>query len=73
MADTVDLTLIRYRDLDRKVSDLLDKLATLTDFVYGLDGHIAQLHNDRRRHEVDLAAVRNEISKINLRLGIADE
>jgi hypothetical protein len=73
MADTVDLTLIRYRDLDRKVSDLLDKLATLTDFVYSLDGHIAQLHKDRRRHEVDLAAVRNEISKINLRLGIVDE
>ncbi|OYW60828.1 MAG: hypothetical protein B7Y02_02120 [Rhodobacterales bacterium 17-64-5] len=72
-AETVDLTLIRYRHLDRKVSDLMDKVDTLTGLVQSLDGHLTQLHADRHRHEVDLGALRADVVRINRRLELNDE
>lgn len=73
MPDSIDLTVKRMRNLDRKVSDMIDRLETLIEFVSSLDGHIIQLHNDRRRQEIDLGNIRNEVSRIKRQLEFGHE
>lgn len=64
----IDLTLERYRSIDRKVSRLIDRLDELTGLASSLDSHIATLEKDRYRHELQLAEMRSEIDLLQRRL-----
>lgn len=72
-SDPIDLSLHRFRSIDRKLSDLIDRLDDLVNHMTSLDAHVATLEKDRHRHEVMIAELRGEVARLTRRMELRDD
>ena len=64
-SEPFDLTLHRYRSVDRKISGLIDRFDDMFLLVKSLDEHVATLEKDRYRHEVLIEQLRAEVDRLS--------